>query len=78
MTDEETLDDLSHTNPYTGRPFGETQSYARGQTIAADGGESDAVDEMDATEDMSDVDHTPPGDAPSVNEVYDRADGPER
>ncbi|MFB6118971.1 hypothetical protein [Halosegnis sp.] len=36
MTDE--LADIDHTNPHTDAPFGETQTYARGRTVAADGG----------------------------------------
>ena len=34
------LGDVSHTNPYTGTVFGDTQTYSRGRTIAADGGEA--------------------------------------
>ena len=31
MTSEQrTLADISHTNPYTGRTFGETLAYSRG------------------------------------------------
>jgi hypothetical protein len=32
------LKDVSHTNPYTGESFGETTTYQRGPTVAADGG----------------------------------------
>jgi len=55
----ETLADVSHTNPYTGRVFGETQAYGRGRTVAADGGEADASD-LDGTdgETLGDVSHT--------------------
>ena len=35
-----TLQDLSHTNPYTGDVFGDTQTYGRGKAVAADGGEA--------------------------------------
>ena len=35
-----TLDDITHTNPYTNRAFGDTQTYGRGRLIAADGGEA--------------------------------------
>jgi hypothetical protein len=35
-----TLGELSHTNPHTGTAFGATQTYDRGRTIAADGGEA--------------------------------------
>ena len=34
----DTLGEVSHTNPYTGAVFGETQTYSRGRTVAADGG----------------------------------------
>ena len=34
------LGDVSHTNPYTGTVFGDTQTYSRGRTVAADGGEA--------------------------------------
>ena len=50
MADEATLGEVSHTNPYTGKVFGETQTYKRGKTIAADGGEADATEETDAVE----------------------------
>ena len=36
------LGDVSHTNPYTGQVFGDTQTYGRGRTVAADGGEANA------------------------------------
>jgi hypothetical protein len=38
MTDRTTLGEVSHTNPYTDEAFGETQTYGRGRTVAADGG----------------------------------------
>ena len=37
-----TLQDLSHTNPYTGDVFGDTQTYGRGRAVAADGGEANS------------------------------------
>jgi hypothetical protein len=45
-----TLGELSHTNPFTNKAFGATQTYDRGRTIAADGGsdperEAEAADE---------------------------------
>jgi hypothetical protein len=47
MTDDdttrETLREMSHTNPYTNRSFGETQTYGRGTVVAADGGEANGV-----------------------------------
>ena len=33
-----TLGDINHTNPYTNRTFGDTQTYDRGRLVAADGG----------------------------------------
>ena len=36
------LGDVSHTNPYTGTVFGDTQTYSRGRTVAADGGEANS------------------------------------
>ena len=35
-----TLGELNHTNPFTGEAFGATQTYDRGHTVAADGGEA--------------------------------------
>jgi hypothetical protein len=37
-----TLRDVSHTNPHTKRPFGDTQTFDRGKTVATDGGEPEA------------------------------------
>ena len=36
------LGDVSHTNPHTGQVFGDTQTYGRGRTVAADGGEANS------------------------------------
>ena len=36
------LGDVSHTNPYTEQVFGDTQTYGRGRTVAADGGETNS------------------------------------
>ena len=36
-----TLGELNHTNPLTGEAFGATQTYDRGRTVAADGGEAE-------------------------------------
>ena len=36
------LGDVSHTNPYTKTVFGDTQTYGRGRTVAADGGEANS------------------------------------
>jgi len=87
----ERLGDVSHTDPNTGEAFGATQTYGRGRRVAADGGRADAdrsdstaaASETDATvetdggavDTLGDVDHTPPGDAPSANAAYDRTDG---
>lgn len=59
MTNEpETLGDIDHTNPYTGRVFGETQAYGRGRTVAADGGESGGADSDGADDEtLGDVSH---------------------
>ena len=80
MTDGETLGDLSHTNPYTGEAFGETQTYTRGKQIAADGGQAEAETDAEADDGdrISDVDHTPPGDAPAANAAYDHEDSNDR
>ncbi|MFB6205239.1 MAG: hypothetical protein ABEJ05_01740 [Haloglomus sp.] len=39
-TEPQTLGEMNHTNPFTGEAFGATQTYDRGCTIAADGGEA--------------------------------------
>ena len=54
--DSETLGEMSHTNLYTGRVFGETQAYARGKAVAADGG---SVSASDGSETLAAVSHTP-------------------
>ncbi|WP_136715317.1 hypothetical protein [Halorientalis salina] len=54
MTDA--MNAVSHTNPYTDEPFGETVTFRRGQTVVADGGERTGTDEQT----MKDVSHTPP------------------
>ena len=71
-----TLGDTSHTNPFTGEVFGDTQTYSRGTTIAADGG-SDPEREAEAETDedgevLRDIDHTPPEGAESANAVHAR------
>ena len=85
------LGDVSHTNPYTGTVFGDTQTYSRGRTVAADGGAansesrpsseagaSDGGDERDVDEEvMKDVAHEPPGDADGAQAAYDRGAGDE-
>ena len=82
QTDEEqyrpTLGETSHTNPFTGEVFGNTQTYSRGKTVAADGGEADVVpEESEAETDengevLRDIDHTPPKGAESANAVHAR------
>lgn len=79
MTDEnETLRDISHTNPYTGAVFGETQAYSRGVTIAADGGEAGGAetDEVEdgETETLADVEHTAPDDAEGTQRTFTRGE----
>jgi hypothetical protein len=72
MTDD--MQDVSHTNPYTGESFGEqVQVFDRGTTVAADGGERpDADTETTDEQTMKDVDHTPPNDSDGANRVYER------
>jgi hypothetical protein len=73
MTDDndtpETLGEMSHTNPITGEVFGSTQTYSRGQTIAADGGAANAAPDEET---LGDVSHTPPGESDSAQRAYDR------
>jgi hypothetical protein len=82
---ENTLSEMSHTNPYTGRVFGDTQTYSRGRTIAADGGEANAVSRSSSdgsdggeaesapeAEKLGDVSHTPPGENDGAQRAYDR------
>jgi hypothetical protein len=57
-TTKPTLGDISHTNLYTNRTFGDTRTYGRGRVVAADGGEAEAAEE----ETLEDVDHTPADD----------------
>lgn len=73
---KETLGEISHTNPYTGEVFGETQTYTRGAVLAADGGEADAIDTTtSAPETLGDVSHTPPNGSDSAQRVYERGEG---
>lgn len=69
-TDEKTMGEASHTNPYTDESFGETVAYSRGRVVAADGGRANATEHDD--EGMGDVDHTPREGAPDVSGVYQR------
>jgi hypothetical protein len=63
-----TLGETSHTNPHTGEVFGETQTYRRGRTVAADGGteEPAADDEAPATTEVE------PEDDPAADGPGDR------
>ena len=65
------LSEISHTNPYTNRAFGDTQAYDRGQTVAADGGEAESVEE-DAEETLADVSHASPNDETGAQRTFDR------
>ena len=48
------LGDVSHTNPYTGTVFGDTQTYSRGRTVAADGGEANSESRPSSEAEASD------------------------
>lgn len=77
MTDEtETLRDVSHTNPYTGAVFGETQAYSRGKIVVADGGEAGTTETSEAdgggTETLADVKHTAPDDTEATQRTFER------
>ena len=77
------MSDVSHTDPHTRRPFGEHVVFARGPTVATDGGEpqsetetkaeaNTAEDADDETADrMADVDHEPPSET-EANPVFER------
>jgi len=66
-----TMAEFSHTNPHTGKPFGDEFAFQRGPTVAADGGRADAEDEPAQT--MSEVDHEhPDDDAADANRVFQR------
>jgi len=83
-----TMGEFSHTNPHTGKSFGDDFAFQRGPTVAADGGERNAVSrpssdqqsdggERDATDEetqtMRDVDHEhPDDDAADANRVFQR------
>ena len=64
-----TLGEVSHTNPYTGTTFGETQTYGRGVTVAADGGRDP---DREPEETLQDVDHTPRDGSDGAAPVYER------
>ena len=74
---EKTLGDISHTDPYTNRAFGETQTFGRGKTVAADGGEPEAVSEDEdrseaENETLADVEHTVPEGGEGAQRTFDR------
>ena len=74
MTDDRrSLGEMDHTNPYTDRVFGETQTYGRGKTIAADGGEADQTPEEE-TETLGDLEHTAPEGGDGSQRTFDRGD----
>jgi hypothetical protein len=72
MTDatQQTLENVSHTAPYTDEAFGDAMVYHRGPVVAADGGEDPRREAAD-NEQLADVEHTPPH-GESVNRVYER------
>jgi hypothetical protein len=75
MTDEaKTLSEISHTDPYTDRVFGETQIYERGRMIAADGGESEPIEDDDESQTLADIAHTSPDDETSAQRTFDRGE----
>jgi len=66
-----TMGEFNHTNPHTGKPFGDDFAFKRGAAVAADGGRAEADDEDDET--MKDVDHEhPENDAEDANRVFQR------
>ncbi|QLH85031.1 hypothetical protein HZS54_17575 [Halosimplex pelagicum] len=73
------MGEFSHTNPHTGKAFGDDFAFQRGPTVAADGGERDAADATgeESAQTMRDVDHEhPDDDAEDANRVFQRgADG---
>ena len=85
-TDTETRTEMKavdHTHPDTDRPFGEQVVFARGPTVAADGGARDEGPEADADAEetieetgearMKDVDHEPPNEE-DPNRVFERGE----
>lgn len=63
-----TLGEIDHTNPYTGRVFGDTQVYGRGTVVAADGGTEDAPE----GETLSEMSHTSPDEAEGPQRSFER------
>jgi len=61
--------DVDHTHPHTNEAFG-AETFTRGRSVAADGGErSDGGESADAGT-MKDVDHESPGEG--VTRTYER------
>ena len=70
-----TLSEMDHTNPHTGRVFGETRTYSRGKRVAADGGEADAeADASGEAETLADVPHAPENSPDGVQRSFDRGE----
>jgi hypothetical protein len=76
MTEDtnDTMADVDHTHPHTGRAFGEGQVFERGPVVAADGGDAGAVPDSDATDEetMADVDHEHPHDGDARTRTFER------
>jgi len=71
-TTNATMAEFSHTNPHTGRAFGDDVAFKRGPAVAADGGRAGAEDEEDE-ETMREVDHEhPEAEAEDANRVFQR------
>ena len=65
----QSMDEISHANPYTGETAG--QLFSRGPIVVADGGEANTVDDTQSST-MKDVSHTPPHGAEGANAVFER------
>jgi hypothetical protein len=86
MTDDNTsMREVSHTNPNTGRPFGDAVAFRRGAVAAdggersdepqstSDGGEAEKEEEEESTETMEDISHTAPdSDNDSAQRTFER------
>ncbi|WP_246022903.1 hypothetical protein [Halosimplex halophilum] len=67
-----TMAEFSHTNPHTGKAFGDDFAFQRGPAVAADGGRADAETDEQT---MEDVDHEhPDDDAADANRVFQRGE----
>ncbi|MFC6732734.1 hypothetical protein ACFQH3_06730 [Haladaptatus sp. GCM10025707] len=62
------MKEISHTNPYTGKSFGEGMVYRRGVVITDGGHDPEREEEP---EKMKDVDHEPPN-GEGANPVFER------